>query len=185
MTDWFTTQDGLWAQMWDCLADGVARRDAPARHPTFATISPAGWPEARTVVLRGADRAACTVTVHTDLHSAKVASLRQTPRAALHVWDAAHRLQIRLSTTVTIRAGAEVAGIWARVPDPSRQSYGVIPPPGTPIDAGLAYEKRPDPATFAVLDCAIAAVDLVHLGEEHRRARFSAVTDWSGQWLSP
>lgn len=185
MTDWFTTLDGLWGRMWESLSDGVARRDAPARHPTFATISPAGWPEARTVVLRRADRAARVVDLHTDLHSAKVESLRRTPQAALHVWDEAYRLQIRLSTVVTIRSGAEVAGLWARVPDPSRQSYGVIPPPGTPINAALAYEKRPDPATFAVLDCAIVAVDLVHLGDQHRRAGFSAATGWVGQWLSP
>jgi pyridoxamine 5'-phosphate oxidase len=185
MTDWFESLDGFWARMWDTLEDGVARRDAPARHPAFSTVSPKGWPETRTVVLRQADRNAMAVEVHTDLHSGKISSLRSLPRAAFHVWNEPDRLQIRLSAAVTIRSGADTAGIWAQVPDPSRQSYGVTPAPGTPIPNALSYAKSPDPATFAVLHCVLVAVDLVHLGERHRRAAFAAETGWAGQWLCP
>lgn len=185
MTDWFETTDGLFGRMWQTLAMGVADPNAPARHPTFATVGPAGWPEARTVVLRAVDARARSFDIHTDLKSAKVASLRATKHAALHVWDVSARLQIRLSATVTILTGPEVAAIWARVPDPSRQSYGVTPPPATPIPDALSYVKQPDPATFAVLNCAITAVDLVHLGAHHRRARFGPDTGWQGQWLAP
>ncbi|MFP3387127.1 pyridoxamine 5'-phosphate oxidase family protein, partial [Tritonibacter sp. SIMBA_163] len=51
---------------------GVHDRHAPARHPTLATVSPAGMPQARTVVLRGADKQAATLTLYTDVHSDKV-----------------------------------------------------------------------------------------------------------------
>lgn len=185
MNEWFETLPGLYDQLWDILVQGVVDRHHPARHPTFATISPDGWPEARTVVLRGADQIAGSISVFTDLHSAKVASLNKSPRAALHIWDAANMLQLRLSCKVQIQQGPDVTHIWAQVPDPSRQSYGVTPPPGTPIANALDYVKAPDPATFAVLNCAVVHIDAVYLGTAHRRARFLAADDWRGEWLVP
>jgi pyridoxine/pyridoxamine 5'-phosphate oxidase len=182
---WASTLDGLLAQVWARLVRGVNDRHAPARHPTFATVSSEGWPEARTVVLRGVDPVAGMLEVHTDLHSAKVAALRGNPRAAFHVWEAAAHLQIRLMTEVTILAGDDVAAIWAKVPDPSRQSYGTSPAPGTPIADALAYAKPADPARFAVLRCAVQRMDIVHLGPQHRRARFDRADGWAGQWLAP
>ena len=182
---WASSLDGLHTQVWQRLLRGVGDRHAPARHPTFATVSPDGWPEARTVVLRAADKAGAMVEVHTDLHSAKVAALRANDRAALHIWEASAHLQIRLAVTVTILSGDAVADIWAKVPDPSRQSYGTSPPPGQPIDAALAYQKPGDAASFAVLRCAVQAMDVVHLGPQHRRAAFTRADGWAGQWLAP
>jgi len=86
---------------------------------------------------------------------------------------------------VTILTGAAVAEAWARVPDPSRQSYGTRPAPGTPIAVALEYDKPADPASFAVLRCAVQAMDIVHLGPQHRRARFDRADGWAGQWLAP
>lgn len=185
MSEWFETHDGIHDRVWQCLGRGVADGKSPARLPTFATVSRTGWPEARTVVLRRADRSEALVEVHTDLHSDKIESLRHSPRAALHVWQKTLSLQIRLQCEVTIRSGAEVAEIWAGVPDPSRQSYGITPAPGTPIVDALDYVKEPDPATFAVLTCRIVLIDAVHLGDRHRRAAYSRNGDWVGQWLVP
>lgn len=186
-TNWFETLDGLHAHAWQQLGRGVADRAHPARHPTFATLGQDGWPEARTIVLRAADPSAKVLEVHTDLHSSKIASLRANPRAAFHVWIEKQRLQMRLQTTVTILQGDEVADQWAKVPDPSRQSYGITPAPGTPIKDALDYVKSPDPATFAVLRCQVETMDLVHLGEVHRRAFWAKAKgrDWHGQWLAP
>ena len=88
---------------WQRLTRGVADRRAAARHPAFATVSPDGLPEARTVVLRGASRSDGTVEVHTDGGSDKIASLKANPHAQLMIWDEKPKLQIRLSTRVTIR----------------------------------------------------------------------------------
>jgi len=181
MSEWFTTLPGLRSQVWHLLT----HRDGPALTPVLATVGRDGWPEARMVVLRGADAAMATVEVHTDLHSAKVASLRALPRAALQFWLPQADLQIRLTCSVDILSGAEVAGIWVKVPDPSRQSYGITPAPGTPIADSLDYRKSPDPATFAVLSCAVQSIDAVHLGALHRRASFTRMTAWRGEWLSP
>lgn len=182
---WAETLPDLLDRAWSCLERGPVDRDAAARHPTLATIDRQGWPEARTVVLRSVSRADDLVEVHTDLHSPKVASLRATPRAALHVWDAAARLQIRLQARVEILTGPEVAETWAQVPDHPRQSYGIVPPPGTPIGSSRGYRAVPDPATFAVLRCHPVHIDLLHLGDVHRRARFLQADGWTGQWLAP
>lgn len=182
---WAADLGTLHAQVWARLVRGVGDRHAPARHPTLATLSPEGWPQARTVVLRAADPVAGTLDLHTDIQSAKVAGLRLHPRAGVHVWDASAHLQTRIEATVEILTGDAVAALWARVPDPSRQSYGTQPPPGTPIADALAYEKRPDFACFAVLRCTVQGIDAVHLGPNHRRARYERASGFAGQWLAP
>ncbi|SEP63345.1 Pyridoxamine 5'-phosphate oxidase [Loktanella sp. DSM 29012] len=186
MSEWFETLDGLHDRMWQRLSRGVADRKSPARQPTFATVSADGWPEARTVVLRTAQRDTATVEVYTDLHSDKITSLRTTPRAALHIWEDKQHLQIRLQCAVTILTGDAVRDRWNPIPERGRMSYGVTPAPGTPLgDDALAYDKDPDFATFAVLSCAIQRIDLVHLGDDHRRAAYARADGWQGQWLSP
>ena len=185
MSEWFETLPAIFDQLWDTLVQGVVDRAHPARHPTLATVSPSGWPEARMVVLRGADQIAGTISAFTDLHSAKVAGLRKTPRAALHIWSETDRLQLRLTCTVTLRHGADVAHLWSQVPELSRQNYGITPAPGTPITSALDYAKAPDAATFSVMDFTVVHIDVVHLGAVHRRARFRREDEWQGQWLVP
>lgn len=185
MSKWFETADGILGRVWGTLGRGVADAKHPARRPTFATVSTDGWPEARTVVLRTADREAGLVTVHTDLYSDKIKSLQASPRAALHIWDAKQDLQIRLQAEVVIDTGAATRVLWDKIPDHAQQSYGVTPPPGTPIKAALDYVKDPDPDTFAVLQCTVTTIDAVHLGTDHRRVSFLRVGHWHGQWLSP
>lgn len=184
--------------VWTCLLRGLRDREAPARHPTCATVGPDGWPEARTLVLRGADRPEATLDLHTDALSAKLAALAAAPRLALHVWDAGPRLQLRLRCGVEVlgdaallpdavpaRDGPERAALWDGVPDASRGGYGSVPPPGTPLDGALAYSRQPDPRRFVVLRCRVLAIDALHLGAEHRRARFDRADGWAGQWIAP
>lgn len=182
---WATELDTLRAQVWARLVRGVGDRHAPARHPTFATVSPDGTPEVRTVVLRAADPVTGTVDVHTDLRSAKVAALRRTPVAALHIWDSNAHLQTRLTTSVEVLRGEAVAALWQRVPESSQAAYGTMPAPGTPIPSSLAYRKTPDPMAFTVLRCTVLDIDALHLGPNHRRARFERANGWCGLWLAP
>jgi hypothetical protein len=172
-------------EAWRHITRGVADSRSPARYPTFVTVSPAGVPEARTVALRGASRAQAVLEVHTDIETAKVAALRATPVAAFHVWLPRADLQIRLTADVEILTGDAVEAQWARVPAASRVSYGTIPVPGAPIPDVYAYDKPPERARFAVLRCALTQIDLVHLGERHRRAGFVRADGWAGSWLAP
>lgn len=170
---------------WQRLGRGLADRRAPARHPVLATVSRSGWPEARTVVLRGACRVTATLEMHSDAGSAKLRSLAHRPRAELLVWDPRPALQIRIAAKVTLLQGAAAADRWTRVPAAARAGYGRRPAPGTPIAGPHAYDSPGDAHGFAVLTCRIVAFDLLHLGTRHRRAAFHAVDDWRGQWCAP
>lgn len=185
MNNWYETLAGLKAQAWDMLAQGVRDSKHPAHLPNLATISPDGWPESRTVVLCSATHADHAVTVHADLHSDKMRSLRAHPRAALHIWDADQALQLRLQADVSIASGDETRALWDATPEHVQRLYGVVPRPGARIDTALAYEKRPDPAAFAVLTLRVVSMDLTYLGAGHRRAQFTRASNWAGQWLSP
>lgn len=179
MTDPFATLEGTLDQVWQRLGRGVADRRAPARHPVLATAGAEGG-EARVVVLRGLDRAAGTLEIHTDTASGKVADLRANPGATLLVWDEKAKLQIRLRVTIAI-AEADPAA-WARVPDTARGVYGGTPPPGTPITAPQDHAPAPDPARFAVLTARLREIETLHLGTPHRRAMFR---DGGATWLAP
>ncbi len=186
MSEWFETQAGMLDEVWRQLTRGVADAKAPARHPVLATVSSDGLPEARTVVLRAAERSAARIEIHTDLNSAKIGALRHQPMAALHVWAPRARLQIRAGVSVTIRSGDAVADMWARLPDGARGNYGVTPAPGTPIADETGFSREADPAAFAVLDGALQWIEALHLGRTlHRRVLFQAEAGWTGQWLAP
>jgi hypothetical protein len=114
-----------------------------------------------------------------------VEDLRATPFAALHVWEASAHLQLRLEAQLTLLTGPNVAAIWDRVPDTSRGAYGSKPAPGQPIAEALDYTKAADPWCFAVVRLEILMVDALHLGPNHRRARFDRDTGWEGVWLAP
>lgn len=79
---WALDLDTLHDQAWQRLIRGVRDRHAPARHPSLATVSPDGFPQVRTVVLRAADRSHQRLEIHTNLFSAKVEDLRHTPHAS-------------------------------------------------------------------------------------------------------
>ena len=181
---WAVALDTLYAQAWQRLIRGVHDRHTPARHPTLATVSPEGMPQARTVVLRGADPARGRLEIHTNLHSSKINDLGVRPLAALHVWDSGQKLQIRLQAEVEVLTGPQAATAWSRVPEGSRTAYSAHAP-GSPLGDALAWDRQPDPAAFAVLHLHIQAMDLLHLGPDHRRAVYTRVQDWVGQWVVP
>ncbi|MEO0379860.1 MAG: pyridoxamine 5'-phosphate oxidase family protein [Pseudomonadota bacterium] len=170
---------------WQHLGRGVADAKSPARYPVFATTSPEGWPEARTVALRRAARADSLVEVHTDTETPKVTALRHSPRASLHIWLPRSDLQIRLQAQVEVLTGPGIDADWARVPPGSRVSYGTQPIPGTPIASVYDYDKPALRDRFAVLRCHLVDIDLVHLGPQHRRAIYRADTGWKGTWVAP
>ncbi|QQA42945.1 pyridoxamine 5'-phosphate oxidase family protein [Pelagovum pacificum] len=166
---------GLLASGWSVLQKG--------RQVAFANVS--NGPDVRTVVLRGVRPELGEVDVHTDIGSSKVAALRADPACAILFWDEAAAIQVRLYAEATILAGDAVRDAWDKVPDASQTAYGKVPPPGTPIDGSLDYRLTPGPENFVILLCRASRIDLVHLGEDHRRAVYERADGWAGRWLSP
>lgn len=186
MARWDDTCEGILDQLWEVLETGVAKADAPARRPVLASLSADGGPEARIVVLRKAARDAARLALYTDAWSVKVAEFARDPRAALHVWEPDLALQIRLRGRVEMISGAATADIWAETPEVSRGNYGVVPAPGTPIEARDAFTRVPDPARLVVLSVDLDHLDAVVLAPDiHRRARYTRADGWRGIWLAP
>jgi len=168
---------------WAWLAGELLAATLSARHglhlPTLATVDTDGAPEARTVVLRHVDAARREIRFHTDLRSPKVAAIRRDPRVALHWYDPAQRVQVRIPAVATIHhADAVTAEAWAAAAAMSRACYAADRGPGTSLgefppappapadgdDAGLRH--------FAVVACRFDAVDLLCLhASGHQRVR--------------
>lgn len=186
MSQWYEDLATTLDEVWRKLARGVADRRSPARHPTLATVARDGGAEARTMILRGADRATASLEIHTDLEAEKVAEIRAAPRVALHVWDPRADFQLRLRGRAEIDTGEAARAAWERVPEAARTNYGGTPPPGTPIVDPTAHRIAADPGRFAILRCRLDEIETLHLGEDrHRRARFRAADGWRGTWLVP
>lgn len=183
--EWARSLDTLREQAWKRLSRGVADRRAAARHPTLASVDRQGMPRARTVVLRAADRDQAKLRVYTDRYADKVDELQATPHAGIHVWDQSAHLQIRLLADVAVQVGAAVEPVWAELSEHARNCYGFQPTSGAPIADSLGYEQWPQPSAFAVLDMTIQQMDILHLGNRHRRGWFERQDEWVGRWIVP
>lgn len=183
---WADSLPDLHARAWMHLRAGVADAAAPARQVALASVALDGGAELRTVVLRDADAAAATLSIHTDLKTAKVAELVAEPRASLLAWIAEDALQIRLRVTVAVVAGPVVDPLWRRVPEPARVNYGGDPLPGQPLSEASDFQPRSERGRFAVLTATVREMDLVWQGDgPRRRAVFRAQDGFAGQWVAP
>ena len=182
MHPWADDLDGTLGAAWDRLADGAPGGGARGT-VSLATLGADG-PEVRTVVLRRADRAAAEIEVHSDARAAKVRALGSDPRAALVLWDAEMRLQVRVRLRCRVLMGDGPR--WAALSDAARWNYGAEPPPGTPIEAPDAWRRPKAREGFAAIVGAVEEIDTVLLDPEgHRRALFRAADGFAGRWLSP
>lgn len=173
------------ASIWQAIAADLVAAAASARHPfhlvTVGTVDEAGTPQVRTVVLRAFDAARREVRFHTDSRSPKADQIRESGRAALHWYDPARRLQIRIAAAATVHQGDAVAqAAWEASPPRSRACYRAAAAPGTPVAAVPAACPPPDPAddrglaAFAVVCCRFDAVELLSLrAEGHERIRLA------------
>lgn len=168
-------------QAWDLLSPNNAKRIG-----VLASLDETGAPQARSVALCESDRARGVIAMRADYLSCKIEGLKTDPRVSYHLWMPDELVQLRLSGTATITAGPDVRRLWDQVAAPSREAYGHVPAPGTPISDSDAWSIEPSPDRFAVLGITLAHIDAVSLDPKgHRRAEFLRSDDWQGQWLSP
>ena len=181
--------DAVLQQGLTLLQTGAADPGAAFRTLALATVQD-GAPGIRTVILRHFAAVDRVAEFHTDARSPKLAAILHNPRAALHGWDKAARIQLRLDGTVTTADPADTDAAWAALPGPSQASYAVALAPGTPIAAPQdARATSPEQArsVFRLLRLRFDALEYLSLAHgAHRRARF----DWrqggaASTWLVP
>ena len=182
----FEDADRLLAALWSRLAS------KPFRTQTLSTVGLDGSPQARSVIVRDVDAAGRAIACHTDRTSPKVAELRRDPRAAWLAWDAAERLQLRVTSTVSVHLDDALAdAMWASQPASSLAIYRVERASSTPIDRPTDAGRRdaPDRSRFAVLRASASAIEWLSLADAdaHRRGRFTFDASGAARhaWLVP
>ena len=183
---------GTLGYAWAMLARGVKDRKSSFHTPTIATTGLDGTPRLRTVVLRGCDVTAGTLRFHTDRRSGKIAEFEKSPAAAIHIYDAQSKIQLRLAAQLRVLDGDAFAAAWSATRPMSRECYQVTTAPGAPIadpyEAGFdAAASQEGELYFAPVEAAVTSIEWLYLAARgHRRARFELTGDTPQMtWLVP
>lgn len=192
--DFYDDLDATLVAAWQCLETGVRDRKSGFHTVQLGTVGVDGFPSVRTAVLRAVDREARWAQIHTDRRGPKPVEIAQEPRAAMHVYDAAAKIQIRLTGHARLHTDDEVAATaWAGTRRFSRECYQVSPAPGTALESPRnalipeASDSEAGGENFAVLRLYVVRLEWLYLAAAgHRRAVF----DWSdgacrSSWLVP
>ena len=175
---------------WSMLERGVKDRKSAFHTPSVATITTAGHPTIRTVVLRGCDTNAKTLRFHTDTRSGKVAELTKNPNAAMHFYDAGAKIQLRLAVKLETLSGDAYDTAWAATRPMSRECYQVTQSPGSPIERPDdvlfdAHATQDGEAHFVPVAAHVLRMEWLYLAARgHRRALFDFEDD-TQSWLVP
>jgi pyridoxamine 5'-phosphate oxidase len=168
------TLDDVLASAYACLAEGTADPGSIWHTPTLANVDALGIASQRSVVLRGWQSATRTLEIHTDIRSAKYEALRRNPKAALHGWDTARKIQLRLLGDVQLHVGDAVAqAAWHDLRPATRATYGILPGPGTPLQRAqdtTQAEENAGFAVFCVIKMTVQELEWLHL-EQGSQAR--------------
>jgi pyridoxamine 5'-phosphate oxidase len=177
------------------LARGVADRRASCHTPTIATIGTDGRPRLRIVVLRAFDPAQVILRFNTDTRSEKWAELQRDPRISLHAYDPGAKVQLRIDGLASLHRDDEMAqASWDASRSFSRACYGVLPGPGSAMEAGDAFTLPASPdeieagrAFFGTVRIKAHSIEWLYLAHAgHRRALFApGEGGWRGRWLTP
>lgn len=177
------TETELVRRVWTELQRATVDRHHEWRTPVLATVDPQGAPQARTVVLRGADAHALQLVFFTDSRSPKVAELQANPDAALVFWSRRLQWQLRVGVRAVVQTeGQQVDAAWARVGQSAAAGdYLSAQAPGSVVDAATTSGTAQH--HFAVVTAQVEHWDWLELSRDgHRRAR---VVDRGVEWLVP
>ncbi len=189
----------LWQTMWREFSESVSSRRGGFRTVTLATVD-AGNPEARTVVLRGAEEQQRRLLFHTHLQSPKCRQLSVDPRAVVVGYASSTKLQVRLSGLVTIETNTPLANEhWKTLELSGVRTYCTLVEPSSPSaeptsNFSLEFEDRAPAAeearlarkNFALLRFDASACEVLSLrATGHRRLRWTEDARWKAQWLAP
>ncbi len=194
--------DQIVNEIWTELQAGVTSGKHPFHLPVLGTVDAAGWPQLRTVVLRGADPERLRLLCHCDRRSPKVDQVRTQPCVTWLFYDPQAKVQLRVRAWAEVLADdPEADRRWLATTIRSRRCYLAPRAPGTKsVDptSNLPEDLRdndPEPARseqgrdrFAVIAARVREIDWLCLdGSGHLRALFR--WDASGRreqvWLAP
>ena len=138
---------------------------------------------------------AWTLRFHTDRRPLKFASLATRPRVALHAYDPAAKVQVRLRGTATLHTNDAIAdAAWATSRPISRVCYAQGPAPGSLLETPrlpliqTGTDEDVGRQNFAAVVITVDGLEWLYLlVHGHRRALFTRGADGTvtKQWLAP
>lgn len=170
-------------RIWTELQRATVDRHHEWRTPVLATTGLDGIPDARTVVLRGANAKACELVFFTDRRSPKVAELQAEGKAAFVFWSKRLSWQLRVRVVTQVHTtGSLVDAAWERISQsPAAGDYLAADAPGSALRKQAA--ANPGAHHLAVVTSRIEHLDWLELARQgHRRAR---LTQGTLEWLIP
>jgi hypothetical protein len=191
--------DALAEESWSRLQHSGDDPNHPMRLLVLATVCTAGAPEARLMVLRGADRRLGKLWFYSDRRSEKIEQLRRQPQVTAVTYDPASgrrspRSPMTRPAACSCDCGERPASTnrerWrtstgARLGWPSGRSMPRRTLRGGPcgIDAGGEATAR---GNFAVIEITVDSIEWLQIADgEQRRAIMFAATNWAVQALAP
>lgn len=151
----------------------------------------------RTVILRAVDPDNKQLVFYTDIRSAKITDIQNSPNLSWLFYDSTECIQVRVSGAAIIHHMDTVTQEhWERLRNESRKSYMAIPGPSAGIEHdtdGLEHLDEDNMdweagyINFAVIVTTVSFVEWLRLSKTgNRRAEFRLINDgWKGQWLIP
>jgi len=196
-----TSLQQIHACCWSELDRGVTDREFGWRRPVLGTSEPGGCRQ-RVVVLRSVDAKHRTLFIHTDIRSAKVASIQRQPSVSWLFYDAAAMVQLQLNGTATLHtADATADRFWNSEPESSLRGYLAPYSPGTacqqpePNLPEFVINRIPSRDeliagrdNFAVISCVVETMEWLLLRRQgNLRARFcyQPTGTMTSEWLAP
>lgn len=179
---------------WHVLEEATRNRRSGFRTLAVATNDPMGRPNIRTVVLRACDRGENYLTFNTDRRSPKMAEIAADPRAMIHGYDAAQKLQLRIGCQLAIADEAFRAMRWEKTAAMSRECYHVAAVPSAQIETPdhIVFDANASNGGYTHFQPIIAHIETIEwlylAAQGHRRARFTragGATPWEMTWLVP
>jgi hypothetical protein len=126
--------------------------------------------------------------VYTDVRTAKVRDLLETPRVSLLFYHPKKQVQVRVKAIATLHLEDALAQEhWKRVPEKRQSEYKSGLVPGTRIETpDLGWETQSESTHFSVLKFSPLSIEVLQLAREgHLRMQFELAAGWQGTWLVP
>ncbi|PHI21654.1 hypothetical protein CEQ90_02255 [Lewinellaceae bacterium SD302] len=191
--------EDLWQAAWQLLTRANKDRKHAYRTATVSTVTPSGYPSARTVVMRNANRENFTLRLYTDRRSHKVAQLEKTPRLHWLFWDPKKQIQFSGVGEVVFWPPDQARELFIQLPKHGRKAYATVIGPGEPARektdglppnwSVLELEETDYAAeNFLVVETRLFKVDLLYLDRECGNQRLNAQRsgdDWKLNWMVP
>lgn len=158
---------------WNLLNGALTIPTDPLRTPVLGVSGNIGAPHLRTLVLREIEMATKKLYFFTDLRSAKIALLQQSPMASLLFYHPELKIQLVLYGSVTLHHhDALTVEFWQKIPVWGRQTYATLSAPGTVLEnvgSGLPEFWR-DNMTLAETEYAYAQFGVLVFQTTHWEA---------------